>query len=411
MPNALLSLDRIANETLMHLENELVLGSKVHTDLSSEYAMEGDTIQIRRPVRYLGQENNLDVTSYNEDVTQGRTTIKMDQTVSIPITITALERTLSFDRFSEDYLKPAAIRMRDRIETAIANTYWQFYHFSGTPGTVPGNFMALGDCTALMTDMAMPAAGRVAVHPTNTAVTLADAMKSVYVQSKAKTAIEEASVGRFVNFDNYMSVHAPTHTPGVATGTPLVNGASQNVTYDTVKDVWTQTLNTDGWTNSTTAILRRGDIFTIDGVFSVNPISKKNTGRLQAFTVMADANSGASTGPAALTISPPIIVSGAYQTVTAAPVDNAPMTVRSGNAAGGPRPQSLLFCPKAIALVTRPIDIPSGSGVKTSRQTGNQVSLSVTEYVSGDTLRQRLRMDMLFGVKVLDQGLGMRLTA
>jgi hypothetical protein len=406
----MISLQRIANEALMHLENELVLGSKVHTDYSDDFAMEGDTIQIRRPVRYLGQDNNLDVTSYNEDVQQGKTTITMDQTVSIPVTITALERTLAFDRFSEDILKPAAIRMRDRIETAIASKYTQFYHFAGTPATTPGTFLSLAECMGIMTDAAMPTSGRVAVHPTVTGITLADGLKAVYVSSVAKTAIEEASIGRYAGFDNYMSVHAPVHVPGTGTGTPLVNGASQSVTYATAKDTWTQTLVTKGWTNSITGILKAGDVFTIGGVYAVNPISKQSTGRLQTFVVTADADSGASTGPCSPVISPPIIISGAYQTVSAAPAADAPIVLKTGTG-GTSRPQSLLFAPKAIALVTRPIDIPQGSGVKTARQSGNQVSISVTEYVAGDTLKQRLRLDMLFGVKVINPDLGMRLTA
>jgi hypothetical protein len=243
-----------------------------------------------------------------------------------------------------------------------------------------------------------------------TGITLADGLKAVYVSSVAKTAIEEASIGRYAGFDNYMSVHAPVHVPGTGTGTPLVNGASQSVTYATAKDTWTQTLVTKGWTNSITGILKAGDVFTIGGVYAVNPISKQSTGRLQTFVVTADADSGASTGPCSPVISPPIIISGAYQTVSAAPAADAPIVLKTGTG-GTSRPQSLLFAPKAIALVTRPIDIPQGSGVKTARQSGNQVSISVTEYVAGDTLKQRLRLDMLFGVKVINPDLGMRLTA
>ena len=71
-------------------------------------------------------------------------------------------------------------------------------------------------------------------------------------------------------------------------------------------------------------------MFTIASVYAVNPATKASTGRLQTFTVLADADSGASTGPAALTISPPIITSGAFQTVNSAPADNAAITVKTG---------------------------------------------------------------------------------
>lgn len=409
MANSFLTPSVFAQEGLMLLENELVLGNKVHTDYSKEYAMVGDTISIRRPTAYQGQDDNLDVSAYSEDIVQGKTTLQMNKTVSIKVDIGALDATLSFDRVQEDVIKPVVIKMRDRIETELASLYSQLYYFSGTPGTVPSTFKELAKAGAIMTDAAIPQSDRFAVHGTDASVELADGLKGVYVQGKAKTAFEEATIGRYGGFNNYESVHAPTHTSGVATGTPLVNGGSQGVTYVAAKDTWTQTLNTDGWTNSTTGILKAGDVFTIAGVNAVNPISKEDTGRLQTFVVMADADSGASTGPAALTVSPPMITSGAYQTVTAAPADNAAITVKTGTN-GSVNKQSLLLHPKAFALVTRPLKIASAAGVKTSTKSGNKVTISCTEWVDGNTLQHNMRFDMLFGVKCLDPRLGMRLT-
>lgn len=409
MPNTFLTPSVFANEGLRLLENELVLGAKVHTDYSEEFTgTVGDTISIRRPTAFLGQNDNLDITGYREDITQGKTTISLNKTVTIPVQIGAKDRTLSFDRLSEDVIKPVVLKMKDRIETELADLYSELYWYSGTPGSVPSTFKALAGGGAIMTDAAIPTDGRFALHSTDASVELADGLKSVFVQDKVKTALERGKIGRYANFENYEFVHAPAHTVGVATGSPKVN-LDQSTTYAASKDTWTMTLNTDGWTNSQTGILKKGDIITIAGVYAVNPVSKKSTGRLQTFVVMADANSGASTGPAELTISPPIITSGAYQTVTAQAANDVDITVKTGTG-GQTYRQSLLLHPKCLALVTRPLDIPSGSGVKTSTKSGNQVTISVTEFVDGNTLAQTFRFDMLFGVKVLDQRLGKRLT-
>ena len=128
--------------------------------------------------------------------------------------------------------------------------------------------------------------------------------------------------GNFAGFDNYQSAFAPTHTVGPLGGTPLINGGTQAVTYATasVRNTWSQSLVTDGWTAAAALRLRAGDTFTIAGVNSVNPNTKADTGRLQHFTVLTNASSDAS-GNATLSISPPIIISGAYQTVTAQPAD------------------------------------------------------------------------------------------
>lgn len=410
MANSFYTTTKIAKELIRLLENELVMGKAVGNDqLSSEFTMVGNTVKVRRQMQYLGQDNNLDVSSFVEDVVEGVIDVPMDQTWSNKVQISAIDRTLSFDRYSDMVLKPNARRAAEKIEASIAALYPNFYWFDGTPGTIPATFASLADAGAIFTDGGNSMAGRMAFHSPAATAKLAATISTTYVGNNNKTALEKAMIGSFAGFDNYQTVFAPTHTVGVATGTPLVNGASQNVTYATAKNGWTQTLATDGWTNSTTGILKAGDVITIAGVFAVNPNTKTSTGRLQTFTVTANADSGATTGPANLTISPPIITSGAFQTVTAAPADNAAITVKTGTGGTAYR-QSLLIDPASIALVTRPLHIPGDSSLKTSTVSGEFVTMSVSEWVDGNTLAQNMRFDMLWKPVVLDPRKGMRLT-
>lgn len=408
MADSFLTPSIFAQEGLMILENEMVLGNKVRVDYSDEFAHVGDTINIRRPTMYAGQANNLDITSAKEDITQGKMTIQMSQTHSVAVDMGSIDRTLSFDRVTEDVIRPAVIKLKDKIETSLASLYTQLYWHTGTPGTVPSTFLSLAQAGAIMTDAGVPLDGRFAAHSPTAAATLADGLKAVFSQPKATTALEKVSLGRYANMEHYESVHVPTHTVGTATGTPLVNGAAQNVTYAASKDSWSQSLVTDGWTNSITGILKAGDVITIAGVYSINPVTKVSTGRLQTFTVLADANSGASTGPATLTISPPIITSGAYQTVSAAPADNVAITVKTGTGGTGYQ-QSLLLHPDCFMLATRPLYVADGAGVKTAVKTGNRVSIRVTEGVDVNTLNHTMRFDMLWGT-ACDPRLGLRLT-
>ena len=416
MANSILTPDIIAAEGLMWLENGMVAGQKVYTDFSSEYKMVGETISIDRPVMFYGQSDNLDVSSYNEDIVEGKETITMDRTETVKFKVTAKEKTLSLDKISERIIQPAVKVLRDRIETEIANEYFRFYNFGGTAGTVPSTYKALANPGAIMTDHGVPTDSRMALHGTDAAVELADGLKSVFVQDKVRTALERNSIGRYANFENYEWVHAPTHVVGDYGGTPLVNGGSQGSTYLSAKDAKSTTLVTDGWSNSKTGVLKKGDVFTIAGVYSVNPVSKQSTGRLQHFTVLADADSDGS-GNASFTVSPAIIAADAtiangkaYATVTSAPADNAAITVVSG-AANASHKQSLLFHPNAIALVTRPLDVTSGSGVKSTTKSGNRVTITCTEWVDGNTLDHNFRFDMLFKVKAIDERLGARLTS
>lgn len=413
MANAILTPSVIANEALRQLENELVLAKMINMDVSSEFNGEiGDTVNVRRPYRMTSQANNLDVSSFTTDIEEATVPVKLDQTLTTRFKLGALERTLEItDPRVQRVIGAAVIELRDKIEQKIAAQYTNVYHFSGTPGTRPQTFLSLATAGAYMTDAAVPMDPRYACHSPLTAAYLADSFKAQQrTPSKVDTALEKVSIGMYGGFDNYSSVHIPKHTVGVATGTPVVNGANQNVTYANSKTTWTQSLVTDGWTNSTTGILKAGDVITIAGVYEVNPISRQSTGRLQHFTVTADADSGASTGPATLTISPPIITSGPYQTVTAAPADDATITVKTGTG-GTAYEQSLLFHPDFMMMVTRPINIPSDTGLKTASKTGNRMSIRVSEETTFNNLEYSHRMDILFGLKVTAPYLAHRLTA
>jgi hypothetical protein len=410
MSNSLYTVANISKEVVRLMENELVMGKIVGADqLPTENVKSGGVVKVRRQMQYLGQDNNLDLTSFSEDVIEGTVSVTMDKTWSNKVTLSATDRTLSFDRYSDMILKPMARRAAERVEASIAALYTNFYWFDGTPGSIPSTFAALADAGAIFSDGGNAMGGRVAIHSPAASAKLAGTVAATYVNQNNKMALEKAMIGPFAGFDNYQSVFSPTHTVGVNTGTPLVDGASQSVTYLTAKDTWSQTVVTKGWTNSTTGILKAGDVFTMAGCYAVNPATKASTGRLQTFTVLADANSGASTGPATLTISPPMIVSGAFQTVTAAPADGAAIVVKTGTGGTGYR-QSLLIDPMSIGLVTRPLDIPNGEGLKTSTVTGEFVTMSVSNWVDGNTLNENMRFDMLWKPVVLDPRRGMRLT-
>ena len=410
MANSFFTVAAISKEIVRLMENDLVLGKSVGTDnLENETVKSGGSVKVRRQMQYLGQDNNLDLTSFSEDITEGTVTVTLDQTWSNKVSISAIDRTLSFDRYSQQVLQPMARRGAERIEASIAALYPAFYWFDGTPGTPPATFAALAGAGAIFTDGGNTVNGRCAFHSPSVSAGFAGLIQGTYVDGNNKKALEMAKVGRYAGFDNYETVFAPTHTVGPLGGTPLVNGGAQAVTYATAKDTWSQTLVTDGWTASAAARLNAGDVFTIANVNAVNPNTKQSTGRLQTFTVLANASSDGS-GNLTATISPPIITSGAFQTVSAAPADNAAITIKTGSANTGYR-QSLLIDPMAIALVSRPLDIPSGEGVKTSTVSGEFVTMSVTSWVDGNTLAENMRFDMLWKPIVLDPRRGMRLTS
>lgn len=110
-------------------------------------------------------------------------------------------------------------------------------------------------------------------------------------------------------YDSFTITLPQFNTPqGVATGTPLVNGSH-------AADV--SIIDTDGWTNNTADIIKAGDLI-------------KFASHAKVYMATADANSGATTGPASISIEPPLIETLSDNEVVT--VNNVPFTVAFKNA-------------------------------------------------------------------------------
>ena len=412
MANTLITPDLIAKEALMQLENNLVAANCVHREYKKEFTGgQGEAVSIRKPVKFYTADGSQRV---NQNVEEKSTSITINQRKHVSWKFSTQDLTLSVEDYSERYIKPAMITLANTVDRSIMGLYSSVWNAVGTPGTTPGSFAAVAAAAQRLDEMAVPSDRRhMLLNPAARYAVAGNQLTLDSVGTKGKSAYEKAMMGEVAMFDTYSTQNIPVHTVGVATGTPQVNGASQNVTYaNAVGTNWSQSLITDGWTNSTTGILRAGDVFTIAGVFAVNPVpgegatGKQQMPYLQQFTVLADANSGASTGPATLTISPPIITSGPFQTVSAAPADDAAITVLGTG--GVAYPQNLGFHKNAFALVTVPLEMPDGAAFK-ARESHNGLSVRVVKDYDIDDDEDIIRLDILYGVKSIYPDLACRL--
>jgi hypothetical protein len=408
MANSNLTVDVIAKEALLQLDNNLVMAKQVHRGLESEFGnamngyMAGSTVSIRRPTDFTVRDG---ANVSNQDVVEGTTSITVNKQKGVDFVFTSQELTLNINELSERVIKPAMVQLANQVDADIFDLYKQVPNWVGTPGQTINSFTDFAVAPQRMDEYAVPADGRSAVLSPSDHWGLLGSQTLLYIQDAAKGAYRNGSLGAIGGVDTYMAQNVPTHTVGVATGTPLVNGGSQVSTYVSVKNTMTQTLNTDGWTNSTTGILKAGDVFTIANVYAVNPITKATLPFLKQFTVTADANSGASTGPSALTIYPAIIDSGAFKNVSAAPADNAAITVL-GTGGTGYR-QNLAFHKNAFALAMVPMIAPPGA-VDVSRQSYKGTSVRLIPYYTGTSDTSAWRLDILYGTKAIDPRLATR---
>ena len=387
--------------------NALQLGSKVDRQWDSSFKKKGASIDVRRPVMFTASSGATLGTA--TDIEERSATVTLDQREKVHFEVSSQDMTLEVDDMTERLIRPAMYELAQKVESKIADVYKNIGNFVGTPGTTPSTFLAIRNAGAVLKGLGVPMdKAWCAFFDPTASLALANGLTGVFPTSISTKAIENASFGRYAGFDNYENQSLKIHTVGAHGGTPLVNGATQNVTYAASGDAWTQSLITDGWTNSITDVLLAGDVITVAGVNSVNRRTREDTGDLQTFVVTADATSGASTGPATLTISPPMITSGPYQTVTAAPADNAAITVKTGTASTGYR-QNLVFHPDAITLAMAPLDLPV-DGASASRESYGNVSIRAVRQYDIETDITTFRFDILFGVKAQNSDFACRIT-
>ena len=404
MANAVITSSMIAKEALFQLENNLVAANNVHREYKKEFVKVGDTVTIRKPVKFTVTDG---ATRTNQDVEEGSTTIQISKRKHVSWKFSTQDLTLSIEDYSERYIKPAAIALANQVDLDVLALYANVWNWVGTPGSVVDSFADFSLAPKRLDQMAVPRDQRRAILSPDDNWGLVGNQTGLYMSDMAQGAYREASLGRVAGLDTFMDQNVRTFTTGARGGTPLINGAAQNTTYALSKTTNTQTISIDGCSNSITGWAKAGDVFTIAGVYAVNPVSKETLPFLQQFVVTADANTTAGGAIAALSISPAIITSGPYQNVSAAPADNAAITML-GSASTG-YTQSLAFHKNAFALVTVPLEMPDGAAFK-ARESYKGLSIRVVKDYDITNDEDIIRLDILYGTKAIYPDLATRLS-
>ena len=400
MANTIITPSIIAKVGLAQLENNLVMGKKVYRDYTREFVKVGDTISVRRPVKFVANDGAVAI---NQDVVEGKFSLAMDARKHVSWSFSTQDLTLSIEEYNERYIKPAAIALANQIDYDLCGLYKKVWNWVGTPASPVNSFSDFALAPRRLDEGAVPQDMRSAVLSPADAWGLVGSQTALYMQDVARGAYRSGDIGNIAGVSTAMDQNIRMHTNGAAAGGGLVNGANQNVTYATSKDTNTQSLITDDWTSSTT--FKAGDVFTIADVYAVNPVSKQSTGVLQQFVIQADITATAT--DCTLSIAPAIITSGPYQTVNSVPANDAAITmIGTGSTQYA---QNLVFHKNAFALVMADLEMPDGAVFK-ARESHNGYSMRVIKYYDGEMDEDKIRLDVLYGVKAIYPDLACRLS-
>ncbi len=403
MANAFASPKVYANVGLALLKNQLVMAKLCDSEsVNAEFKPGvGVTVYVKRPPEFTIRDG---ATASAQDVVEGEVAVTCDKQKGVDVQFTGYEATANVDQLLKSkVIKGAMAQIASQIDGDLIDNVKYFHNWVGTPGTLidsPADFFL---APQRLDEMAVPTEERYAVlTPGDTYGIAGNLLASAALAGDvAKSALQRVKLPMLGNTEAYMTQTIPSLTTGTrVTTTTLINGASQNVTYASSRTTYTQSLICDGQISKT---YKAGEKFTIAGVYAVNPRNKVTMTYLKQFTIMADATSDGS-GNVTLTISPPIITSGAFQTVSAAPADNAALTHLG--ALSTAFNLNAAFHKSEIKLVSikPPMPFTGEADFATDPDTG--ISVRYWRYSDGSGDTHNHRWDVYYGTKNVDGRLG-----
>jgi hypothetical protein len=410
MSNQLLTPKVYANTFLTLLKNKVVLPKLVTTEFKDEFKKVGNTVYAKRTPEFTVRDG---ATASVQDVVEGEIAVSIDKQKGVDVEFTSVEETLTVTSLLKSkVMDAAAAQLAQQVDSDLHALTKKFYNWVGTPGQTINSYADLTKGPERLDIASVPNDKRKGILPPTDAWAMLGSLSGLTAQTKEATdALTRAKLPMLGDIDWYSTQNAATVTTGDRTG-GAVDGATQNVTYASVKNGnWTQDLNVK--TLGAGKTVAAGEVFTIAGVYMVNPRSKANTGILQQFTVIDD-ETASGTGTATLTVSPPMITSGAFQNVSAAPADSAAITWMGDATAGNTDATTYgfgsIFRPEAIALVSAKLVMPFTG--EADYATDPDTGLTVRYWRSSDSTydTHMHRFDILYGVKMVDPRQGTRIS-
>jgi hypothetical protein len=411
MANNLLTISKITNEALMVLENELTFTSEVDRNYDDQFAVVGakigNTVNVRKPGRFIGTTGPaLNVEDFNETSVP----VTLSTQFHVDTQFTTQDLALSLDMFSDRVLKPAVAAIANKIDrdgliTAANNTA----NIVGTAGTPPTGLITYLTAGAYLDSEGAPRDGRRSciVEPF-TSATIVDSLKGLFVPADViSNQYRKGLMGRDSAGMNWkMDQNVVSHTFGSFAGT-----ATLNVTTATG-------FLTSGWASSANIAviasgavsLKQGDVFTIAGVYAVNPQNRQayGTNKLRNFVVNADVSGSGTT--LSVNVSPAPITAGQFQNVSV--TSTGAQAVAFFDKTGITSPQNIIMHRNAFTLAVADLELPDGvhfAGRASDKEIGLSMRVVRQYTINNDSIPTRL--DVLYGWAPLYPELSCRVAA
>lgn len=353
-------MQNIARQTLIRLQDNLVMPNLCYRDFSTVFSDMGDTVQVKKPVTLTAADFTDGNSVVRQDMKESSVAVKLDKIATVDVKWGALEGAVNMSegKLQTDFIQPAAAALAEKMNADGLKMYQNVPARLGTAGTTPSALTDFSAIRKFLNKAKAPLADRRAIWDVDADAKFTEITGLTKVSNAGTPqTLREGEIGRLYGLDNYMSQAVQSHTITGA-GTVLIDGAlTKGAT----------TVHLDGVTTA----LVPGDTFTIAGDTTLYNVV--TAGALDT----ADQD---------VTICPALAKNAA---------DNAAVTMGSGYVA------NMAFHKNALAFVTRPLMLPKGVEAYVATDEYNGISVRVYRGFNTETKVEVMTMDVLYGYKVI----------
>jgi hypothetical protein len=426
-----------AYESILILEENMVMGNLVHRDFSNIVANSGDTVNTRKPAEFVSKRKTNSDNVTVQDASATNIQVPLDQHIHVSFTIKDGEQSKAFKNLINDYMYPAMVanaRMLDKVLCAQAIQFRANNRGGlGTMAKTNVQQYLVQTRDKLNTQKCYERDRNLLISSNAEAQMLqTDLFTQAQQVGDDGTALREASVGKKFGLQTFMDINTPGPTSGTlatATTTSAVAAAGAATVaitaarkvgqYVTIAGDNTPLRSTTATTTLTPttklsnavasgAAVTTYEVGSVTGAYALGYsqyITVGGTGVPQVGQMVAFNSGDGATG----TIRTPeyVIVDVTGSTILL----DRPLETALANAdlvCYGPNGDyNFAFHRNAIALVNRPLALPMvGVGARSAIVEHNDLSMRVTISYDGHAQGHLVTLDALFGVKALDLNLG-----
>lgn len=392
MPNQFITTQLVSNTALAMFANNspfIMTGSRIYQDdfQNSGYKI-GDTLQVRRQNNFIVGDGS---TAVPQDIIETVENITIAHQYHALIAYTVQDLTLRIEDFSRMFIQPAIQNIITQMERDInAAAESELYFFTGTAGSPINSFSTVDLSGAKLLEQGVNISSDAYLAMTvRDGSSLKSALLNNFTPVFNEEIVRQSAIGHLSYFDMFQSQNIVRHVAGAG---PTLHPGDTLTVNGTVSSG--NTIVLAGATISVTDYFLPGDLISIAGVHSVNPLSRKSTGQDMQFVITAPASSSGG-GAVTITVSPTIISS------TSSPLQNVdgPVLTTSAVTMVPSYNNNVAYPARALDIVCPPLyklQVPYSS-VAIDPETG--LSLAVTQ--TGDILgyQNLMRLDILCGFK------------